>query len=126
MFNGREPDENRTNFDYAGRSLDSYAGRVSLNPNGEWTVSASYAYLKTPEALYWLTRSYRELSAQAFKRIERLPESDGLHRVKALIRSDDGRFADAVKEWRLHLAAHPGDRESQRAYAADLAKQRAK
>ena len=51
VFNGREPDENRTNFDYAGRSLDSYAGRVSLNPNGEWTVSASYAYLKTPEAL---------------------------------------------------------------------------
>ncbi len=51
IFNGREPDENRTNFDYAGRSLDSYAGRLSWNPSAHWSLSTSYAYLKSPEAL---------------------------------------------------------------------------
>jgi hypothetical protein len=51
IFNGREPDENRTNFDYAGRSLDSYAGRVSVNPTPHWSVSGSFAYLKSPEGL---------------------------------------------------------------------------
>jgi hypothetical protein len=51
IFNGREPDENRTNFDYQGRSLDSYAGRLSWNPSAHWSLSGSYAYLKSPEAL---------------------------------------------------------------------------
>ncbi|MEP6990815.1 MAG: hypothetical protein ABJA80_07805 [bacterium] len=51
IFNGREPDENRTNFDYAGRSLDSYAGRLSWNPSAHWSLSTSYAYLKSPESL---------------------------------------------------------------------------
>ena len=51
IFNGREPDENRTNFDYAGRSLDSYAGRVLWNPAPRWSLSGSYAYLKSPESL---------------------------------------------------------------------------
>ena len=52
IFNGREPDENRTNFDYNGRSLDSYAGRVTLNPSPVWSMSGSYAYLKSPEQLH--------------------------------------------------------------------------
>ena len=51
MFNGREPDENRTNFDYSGRSLDSYSGRLSWSPTSHWSVMGSYAYLKSPEAL---------------------------------------------------------------------------
>ncbi|MEO5511493.1 MAG: hypothetical protein ABIS27_12755 [Longimicrobiales bacterium] len=49
LFNGREPDENRTNFDYKGRSLDSYATRVSWNPTANWSASSSYAFLKSPE-----------------------------------------------------------------------------
>jgi len=51
IFNGREPDEVRTNFDYKGRSLDSYAGRLTVNPNPNWSLSGSYAYLKSPEQL---------------------------------------------------------------------------
>lgn len=51
VFNGREPDENRTNFDYRGRSLDSYAGRVSWNPMANWSLSGSFAFLKSPEGL---------------------------------------------------------------------------
>ena len=52
IFNGREPDAIRTNFDYKGRSLDSYAGRLTVNPNADVSVSASYAYLKSPETLH--------------------------------------------------------------------------
>lgn len=52
LFNGREPDENRTNFDYRGRSLDSYSGRVTWNPAGQWSVAGSYAYLKSPETTH--------------------------------------------------------------------------
>jgi len=50
-FNGREPDEIRTNFDYAGRRLDSYSVRLTVNPGPRWSVSAWYAYLRSPEAL---------------------------------------------------------------------------
>jgi hypothetical protein len=50
-FNGREPDEDRYNFDYSGRSLDSYSGRLTVNPTPNWSVSGSYAFLKSPEAL---------------------------------------------------------------------------
>ncbi len=51
VFNGREPDENRTDFDYRGRRLDSYAGRLTVNPDARRSLSAWYAYLKSPEGL---------------------------------------------------------------------------
>lgn len=51
-FNGREPDENRTNFDYAGRRLDSYSARLTVNPGPQWSLSTWYAYLKSPEGLH--------------------------------------------------------------------------
>lgn len=51
-FNGREPDENRTNFDYGGRQLDSYSARLTVNPGTRWSLSAWYAYLKSPEGLH--------------------------------------------------------------------------
>ncbi len=51
-FNGREPDENRTNFDYTGRRLDSFSGRLSVNPAPRWSLSTWYAYLKSPEGLH--------------------------------------------------------------------------
>ena len=51
-FNGREPDEQRTGFDYSGRKLDSYSVRMTANPGPRWSVSAWYAYLKSPELLH--------------------------------------------------------------------------
>src|SRR6266496_3834136 len=51
-FNGREPDENRTNFDYTGRRLDSYSARLTVNPGRRWSLSTWYAYLKSPEGLH--------------------------------------------------------------------------
>jgi hypothetical protein len=52
IFNGREPDEIRTNLDYKDRSLDSYAGRITVNPDENWSLSGSYAYLRSPEQLH--------------------------------------------------------------------------
>jgi hypothetical protein len=51
LFNGREPDEDRYDFDYDGRSLDSWSARVSFNPVASWSLSASYGYLHSPEGL---------------------------------------------------------------------------
>lgn len=48
-FNGREPDENRVDFDL--RAPDSYSGRVTFNPTRDWSLQASYGYLNEPEAL---------------------------------------------------------------------------
>ena len=51
LFNGREPDEVRTNFDYRGRRLDSWAARLTLMPHRDWALSGWYAYFESPEAL---------------------------------------------------------------------------
>ena len=48
VFNGREPDENRWNFDPI--TLDSYSGRLTINPDTNWSLSAAYGFLKSPEA----------------------------------------------------------------------------
>jgi hypothetical protein len=49
VFNGREPDENRWNFDPI--KLDSYSGRLTVNPSAHWSLAAGYGYLKSPESL---------------------------------------------------------------------------
>jgi hypothetical protein len=52
LFNGREPDEVRTNFDFRGRRLDSWSARMTLLPSRNWALSGWYAYLDSPEALF--------------------------------------------------------------------------
>ena len=49
VFNGREPDQNRWDFDF-GR-LDSVAGRVWYRPNDEWEFQGSIGRLVSPEEL---------------------------------------------------------------------------
>ena len=49
LFNGREPDENRWDFDF-GR-LDSFSGRVWYRPTDQWEWQASSGRLKNPEQL---------------------------------------------------------------------------
>jgi hypothetical protein len=46
-FNGREPNENRYNFDW--RVPDSFSGRITWNPDKALSVQASYGFLKSPE-----------------------------------------------------------------------------
>jgi hypothetical protein len=48
-FKGREPDENRWNFDEP--KLDSYSARLTVNPTRDLSMQASYGGLKSPEEL---------------------------------------------------------------------------
>src|SRR5215831_16715896 len=49
LFNGREPDQHRWDFDFG--PLDSFSGRVWFKPNEEWEIQASSGRLKDPEEL---------------------------------------------------------------------------
>jgi hypothetical protein len=48
IFNGREPDENRYNFD--AHKWNSRSARLSIMPNANWTAQVSYGFLRSPEA----------------------------------------------------------------------------
>jgi hypothetical protein len=48
IFTGREPDEDRYNFDQA--RFDSYSYRLSYNPTSEWSWQFSQGFLHDPEA----------------------------------------------------------------------------
>ncbi|MCE3227140.1 MAG: hypothetical protein K0S32_1691 [Bacteroidetes bacterium] len=48
-FTGREPDENRYNFDTP--RFDSYSGRLSFNPNPYWAFQVSHGFIKSPESV---------------------------------------------------------------------------
>jgi hypothetical protein len=46
-FNGHEPDEERWGIDRIG--LNSYSGRLTINPNRNWSFTAGYGALDNPE-----------------------------------------------------------------------------
>ncbi len=48
VFNGREPDEKRTNFDFG--ALDSWSGRVWFLPTDRWALQVSAGHLTEAEA----------------------------------------------------------------------------
>lgn len=48
LFNGREPDEVRHDFDFA--RLDSWSFRGAFRPTADWALQYSYGYLNEPEA----------------------------------------------------------------------------
>ena len=49
IFTGREPDENRYNFDKP--TFDSYSYRISINPDRNFSLQFSQGFIKSPEAL---------------------------------------------------------------------------
>ena len=49
IFNGREPDENR--YDFEAHRWNSRSARLSVAPNNNWTMQVSYAFLRGPEEL---------------------------------------------------------------------------
>lgn len=49
LFNGREPGENRYNFEF--NPWNSRSVRLSFAPNNNWAMQVSYGLLKNPEAL---------------------------------------------------------------------------
>jgi hypothetical protein len=48
-FNGREPDERRAPMDAP--RLDSWSVRFTTNPSANWSATAGYGFLESPEAL---------------------------------------------------------------------------
>jgi len=48
IFNGREPDENRYNFD--AHKWNSRSARLSFMPSQNWAMQVSYGFLRSPEA----------------------------------------------------------------------------
>src|SRR5215831_1583835 len=73
LFNGREPDDNRWDFDF-GR-LDSFSGRLGFRPTPQWELQLSSGRLADPEQLEpgtivrttasvaWTAQSRHDLSA---------------------------------------------------------------
>ncbi|MGV3709354.1 MAG: hypothetical protein ACO1Q7_10975 [Gemmatimonas sp.] len=49
-FNGREPNQHRWDIDRL--NIDSYSGRLTVNPNRNFSFTAGYGFLKSPEALH--------------------------------------------------------------------------
>ena len=49
IFTGREPDENRWDFEQP--RFDSYAARLTYNPTEAWSMQASYGNIHSPEQL---------------------------------------------------------------------------
>ena len=49
IFTGREPDENRYNFDKI--RFDSYSYRLSVNPSENWAMQFSQGFVHSPELL---------------------------------------------------------------------------
>ncbi len=62
-FNGREPGENRWNFDKP--KLDSFSARLSFNPNKNWAFQLSHGYIKSPERSEPLLKVLRRTTASA-------------------------------------------------------------
>ncbi|MFL6254073.1 MAG: hypothetical protein ACJ74T_03550, partial [Pyrinomonadaceae bacterium] len=48
VFNGREPDENRYDFD--AHKWNSRSARLSFTPNKNWALQVSHGFLRSPEA----------------------------------------------------------------------------
>ena len=57
VFNGREPDENRWDFDFG--ALDSWSARATLTPSPNWAVQVSHGFLNDPEATHPGEDEYR-------------------------------------------------------------------
>jgi heavy metal-binding protein len=64
IFTGREPDEDRYDFDRP--RFDSYSGRLSWNPTRNLALQVSYGYIKSPEALDPKTNIHRTTASAIY------------------------------------------------------------
>jgi hypothetical protein len=101
VFNGREPDENRYNFD--AHKWNSRSARFSVMPNQNWTMQVSYGFLRSPE------------SAEPSVDIRRATASVQYNRPFAR-----GNWASAIIWGRNHASNHngaPGETHNLNGYA---------
>ena len=66
IFTGREPDEDRYDFDEP--QFDSYSGRISWNPTQNLALQVSYGYIKSPEALEPDLKRHRTTASVIYNR----------------------------------------------------------
>jgi hypothetical protein len=64
IFTGREPDEDRYDFDRP--RFDSYSGRLSWNPTRNLALQVSYGYIKRPEELDPKTNIHRTTASAMY------------------------------------------------------------
>ena len=64
IFTGREPDEDRYDFDRP--RFDSYSGRLSWNPTRNLALQVSYGYIKSPEELHPETKIHRTTASAIY------------------------------------------------------------
>jgi hypothetical protein len=70
VFNGREPDEDRADFDLG--ALDSFSGRLTFMPTSRWALQVSAGHLNDAEA---------QIPPQPRTDVDRLTASATYHRV---------------------------------------------
>lgn len=63
VFNGVEPDDRRWNMDV--RALDSWSGRLTVNPSAHWSLTAGYGKLKAGDEHHGETHSSSRAVASA-------------------------------------------------------------
>jgi hypothetical protein len=66
VFNGREPDQFRWNFDAP--RFDSYSGRLSFNPTPDWALQVSYGSVHSPEQLTPNVSQHRVTASATYNR----------------------------------------------------------
>lgn len=93
IFNGREPDEKRWNIDPI--ELDSYSGRLTFNPNSNWSMSAGYGWLESPEILK-PTESLHRVTASVLHGAKLRTEGQVATSVVWGANAHDGAFSHSV------------------------------
>jgi hypothetical protein len=63
-FTGREPDENRYDFDKP--RFDSWSTRLDYNPSSNWALQVSHGYIKSPEMLNPDENVYRTTASATY------------------------------------------------------------
>jgi hypothetical protein len=99
IFNGREPDENRYNFD--AHKWNSRSARLSIAPNDNWSLQVSHGFLRSPEGQEPNTDIRRTTASVAYN--------------KPLKR---GNWASALIWGRNHTSA-PGEIHNLNGYTAE-------
>jgi predicted Zn-dependent protease len=75
---------------------------------------------KGPEAFYWQSQAYAELSRQAFERLAQMPPSAAIHDLLAEAYRVQGKYELSVQEWREALRLTPEDRKQREGLARAL------
>lgn len=74
----------------------------------------------SPEALYWRVQAANQLALASFGALMKLPDSVGIHELRAEIHRNQGRHWESVKEWQAALKVHPGNPKLRRELAVSL------